>query len=104
MCATVESRNLVFCSVSRPIRIKNISSRPTGRPSRRGPVRGDIMSDPVFTFDDGHGFVVNVYAEEVDGGVKFTVETVSGVGDINGFFLDLGSDGGSIKSVGSNAN
>lgn len=62
------------------------------------------MSDPVFTFDDGYGFVVNVYAEEVDGGVKFTVETVSGVGDINGFFLDLGSDGGAIKSVGSNAN
>lgn len=59
------------------------------------------MSTPAFTFT-ADGVVVKVFAVEVDGGVKFTFETELADGyriDLNGFFLDIGGDGGSVRHV-----
>lgn len=59
------------------------------------------MSTPAFTFT-ADGVVVKVFAVEVDGGVRFTVETELAAGyriDLNGFFLDVGGDGGTVRNV-----
>lgn len=68
------------------------------------------MSDPVFVFT-ADGVTINVYAVEVDGGLQFTIETIQDDPenpvriDINGFFLDIGGDGGDLTKVeGQNAN
>ena len=51
--------------------------------------------------------MVKVFAVEVDGGVQFTFETEPQEGyrvDLNGFFLDIGGDGGSVRHDSSRAN
>ncbi|MDO9503211.1 hypothetical protein [Falsiroseomonas sp.] len=59
-----------------------------------------------FTFT-AEGVVVKVFASQVDGGVQFRFETTAQEGyriDLNGFFLDLGGDGGTVSFDGSKAN
>ena len=53
------------------------------------------------TSSDGSGLVVGVYAAAVEGGVQFWVQVESGSADLRGFFLDVGSPGGSITRIGS---
>ena len=56
------------------------------------------------TSNNGSNLVVGVYAEAVDGGVKFWVQVESGTGDLRGFFLDVGAPGGPITRAGSGDN
>lgn len=56
------------------------------------------------TSNNGSNLVVGIYAEAVDGGVKFWVQVESGRGDLRGFFLDVGSPGGPINRAGSGDN
>lgn len=53
---------------------------------------------------NGTPFVVGVYAEATSGGVQFWVQVESGIGDLRGFFLDVGTPGGSITRAGNNSN
>src|SRR5512147_1051428 len=50
------------------------------------------------TVDDGHGLLVNVYADETDAGVNMTVKVMEGVADLRGFYMDVGDStpGGSV--------
>ncbi len=50
----------------------------------------------------GTEFTVN--AVQTATGVEFTLQLVNGTGDLNGFFLDIGGDGGPIFSVGDSSN
>lgn len=49
---------------------------------------------------DGGGLVIGVYAQAVEGGVKFWVEVESGTADLRGFFLDIGAPGGPYTRAG----
>jgi hypothetical protein len=42
------------------------------------------------TVDDGHGLLVNVYADETDTSVNMTVKVMEGVADLRGFYMDVG--------------
>lgn len=53
---------------------------------------------------NGTPFVVGVYAEATSGGVQFWVQVESGVGDLRGFFLDVGTPGGSVTRAGNSSN
>ena len=53
---------------------------------------------------NGTPFVVGVYAEATSGGVQFWVQVESGTGDLRGFFLDVGTPGGSVTRAGSSSN
>ena len=53
----------------------------------------------VGTVTDGSGMVVNVYATEVSGGVKFDLKVVSGYADLRGFFLDVGDSTSGVSVV-----
>ncbi len=53
---------------------------------------------------NGPPFVVGVYAEATSGGVQFWVQVESGTGDLRGFFLDVGTPGGSVTRAGSSSN
>lgn len=50
------------------------------------PVSGDLIGSVA----DGNGLLINVYAEEVDGGISMTVKVMEGVADLRGFFMDVG--------------
>ncbi|WP_299845890.1 hypothetical protein [uncultured Paracoccus sp.] len=50
------------------------------------------------------GVSVEVIATILDGNVVFKYQLLSGKADLNGFFIDVNNDGGSITKVGSNAN
>jgi hypothetical protein len=54
--------------------------------------------------DAASGVKFEIYAEEVNGQVVFTIKHISGNADIQGFFVDLGNDGGTMTSVGSKSN
>jgi hypothetical protein len=54
--------------------------------------------------DAASGVKFEIYAEEVGGQVVFTIKHITGNADIQGFFVDLGNDGGAITSVGSKSN
>ncbi|HEX2752115.1 MAG TPA: DUF4114 domain-containing protein, partial [Alphaproteobacteria bacterium] len=54
--------------------------------------------------DTATGVDITVQAVQTATGVQFTVNLVNGVADLNGFFLDINSDGGPITYVGSPAN
>jgi hypothetical protein len=54
--------------------------------------------------DAASGVEFKIYAEVVNGEVVFTIEHISGNADIQGFFVDVGNDGGAITSVGSKSN
>ncbi|MDP2206028.1 MAG: type I secretion C-terminal target domain-containing protein [Alphaproteobacteria bacterium] len=57
-------------------------------------------TEPVATLQNAAtGVVVEVYAVQTASGIDFTVKLVSGNADLNGFFLDVGADGGSIFSI-----
>lgn len=61
------------------------------------------MTTPAFTFT-AEGVTVFVFAAQVGGNVQFTFETQLEEGyriDLNGFFLDIGEDGGDIFRAGS---
>ena len=53
---------------------------------------------------NGTPFVVGVYAEATSGGVQFWIQVESGTGDLRGFFLDVGTPGGSVTRAGSSSN
>jgi hypothetical protein len=53
---------------------------------------------------NGTPFVVGIYAEATSGGVQFWVQVESGVGDLRGFFLDVGTPGGSVTRAGNSSN
>jgi len=60
----------------------------------------------VYTFA-AEGVGVKVCAEDLEGRVKFTFDTALAEGyriDLNGFFIDLGGDGGTIRSIGAKSN
>jgi hypothetical protein len=42
------------------------------------------------TVNDGHGLLMNIYAEEIDGGLKITLDVAQGQADLRGFFMDVG--------------
>jgi hypothetical protein len=65
---------------------------------------GGVKIGQVTSTAGGGSFVVGVYAAAVDGGVQFWVQIESGTGDLRGFFLDVGTPGGSITSVGNGNN
>jgi hypothetical protein len=50
------------------------------------PVTGDLIG----SVSDDHGLLINVYGEEVDGGISMTVKVMEGVADLRGFFMDVG--------------
>jgi hypothetical protein len=58
----------------------------------------DALQDPgtppagllIGTVDDGHGLLVNVYANETSAGVDMTVKVMEGVADLRGFYMDVG--------------
>jgi hypothetical protein len=62
------------------------------------------MSSYSVTLCDGNGVEILVTAVEVGGEVQFTVKLISGTADLNGFFIDLGNNGGTVTSEGSKAN
>ncbi|MBI2235210.1 MAG: VWA domain-containing protein, partial [Micavibrio aeruginosavorus] len=51
-----------------------------------------------------YGVKITVDAVESASGVTFTIKLVEGIADLNGFFLDIGGDGGAIYSIGSSGN
>ncbi|MEZ0226489.1 MAG: Ig-like domain-containing protein [Alphaproteobacteria bacterium] len=60
-----------------------------------------VMEPVIMT---GLGFTVEVTGVQTSGGVQFTVKVLSGIGDLNGFYLDFGGDGGPITALGSGNN
>ncbi|TVQ82805.1 MAG: VWA domain-containing protein [Micavibrio sp.] len=60
----------------------------------------------VLTGKDENGNTVTVEITAVQGtdGVEFTVKLIDGYADLNGFFLDIGGNGGSILSLGGGIN
>ncbi len=54
--------------------------------------------------DAATGVEIQVLASQTASGVEFTVKLVSGTADLNGFFLDVDGNGGSIFSIGESAN
>lgn len=42
------------------------------------------------TVDDGHGLLINVYAEQTDTSVNMTVKVMEGLADLRGFYMDVG--------------
>lgn len=44
----------------------------------------------VGTVDDGHGLLINVYAEQTDTSVNMTVKVMEGLADLRGFYMDVG--------------
>lgn len=63
------------------------------------PVAGALIGSVA----DGSGLLINVYGEEVDGGVHLTVKVMEGVADLRGFFMDVGdsTEGVSVDGVAS---
>jgi len=62
------------------------------------------MSTPIAVMTGPDGIEVKVFATKLDNGLaEFTIQS-AGPLDINGFFVDLGDDGGIVRSVGSKAN
>jgi hypothetical protein len=63
------------------------------------PVTGDLIGSVA----DGNGLLINVYAEEIDGGVSMTVKVMEGTADLRGFFMDVGDStaGVSVDGVAS---
>lgn len=63
------------------------------------PVTGALIGSVA----DGSGLLINVYGEEVDGGVHLTVKVMEGVADLRGFFMDVGdsTEGVSVDGVAS---
>ena len=59
---------------------------------------------PTILKDSATGTEIKVTAAQAESGVSFTVELINGTADINGFFLDIGGDGGSVFWIGSPAN
>jgi hypothetical protein len=51
------------------------------------------MSVLVGRLVDGNGLVIDVYAEQIGGSVKFTISVVEGFADLRGFFLDVAGSG-----------
>lgn len=60
--------------------------------------------EPVILTDKASGVSVRVEAVETANGIEFSIKLISGQADLNGFFLDLGGDGGPIYWVGETAN
>jgi hypothetical protein len=50
------------------------------------PPAGELIG----SVDDGHGLLINVYGDQLDGAVQMTVKVVEGVADLRGFFMDVG--------------
>lgn len=65
---------------------------------------GGVKVGEVTSSAGGGDFVVGVYAQAVEGGVQFWVQIESGMGDLRGFFLDIGAPGGPITKAGSASN
>lgn len=59
---------------------------------------------PLVLTDAANGVNVGVTAVQVAGGVQFTVNLLSGIADLNGFYLDVNGDGGPILSLGGGNN
>ncbi|TAL40257.1 MAG: VWA domain-containing protein [Alphaproteobacteria bacterium] len=61
-----------------------------------------VMEPVILT--DGAGLVVEVTGVQTSSGIQFTVKVLSGIADLNGFYLDIGGDGGPITALGSGNN
>jgi hypothetical protein len=52
-------------------------------------------------YDEATGVKVLVQAIETDLGLKFQIDLLEGIADLNGFFIDLAGDGGAVTTAGS---
>lgn len=76
----------------------------TLNPDAPGSGGGTATMTPLILTDAANGVNVEVTAVQVAGGVQFTVNLLSGVADLNGFYLDVNGDGGPILSLGGGNN
>src|SRR6185369_9084994 len=58
------------------------------------------VMNPVIMTDPSLGVTVEVDGVQTAAGVEFTIKLIGGTADLNGFFLDLGGNGGPILSLG----
>jgi large repetitive protein len=58
------------------------------------------VMEPVIITDVAQGVTVQVTGVQTSGGMQFTVTVLSGNADLNGFYLDIGGDGGPVTAIG----